>query len=160
MLRNLFAIVALLAWGLWFGSLVAIVVFVATLFMRDRVIASEAAPILFHVFEKCELIVAAAALVATFGWHFAQRSRAVVGIFACLAIATVASAYSVHNITPAMDVLRANGSIKSPGFESLHKTSERIYSVTAVALLIAGGIFPTALMARPLDVHKATPSAV
>src|SRR2546421_8629038 len=87
MLRRLVSTIALLAWSLWFGALVALFVFVTTLFHNDREIAVQAAPQLFVAFQKYHLIVASIALVAVVAWRIVSRSKLVLAMFILLGLA-------------------------------------------------------------------------
>src|SRR3954465_11572680 len=63
------AMVTVIAWGLWFGGMGALFLFVSYLFVTDRKIAILAAPRMFAVFETYQLFVATAALVAAAAWR-------------------------------------------------------------------------------------------
>src|SRR5579862_8781395 len=65
MLQKFSAGFVCLAWSLWFGGLAAIFLFAAALFAKDRETALKAAPIMFLIFEKYQILIAAAALVGS-----------------------------------------------------------------------------------------------
>jgi hypothetical protein len=57
----------LVAWALWLGGTVAILVLVQHLFKTDRDLAAQAAPQLFLTFEKYQLTLAAVVVSSLFG---------------------------------------------------------------------------------------------
>ncbi len=144
-MRYFVSFVVKLAWGLWFGGMVALILFVQTLFARDREIALEAAPMLFVSFERVQLLFAAAACVGTFCWWVLTRRRAVIVLFALFAIAGAMAALSTTLNTTPMEQLRAQGMRESPEFQALHKRSTSMYLVNLVLLLAAGAILSGAM---------------
>src|SRR5438270_153189 len=72
-LDQLIKIMLVLSWALWFGGLIALFVFVVTLFHNNREIAVQAAPQLFVAFERYHLILAGIALLATVLWRIVVR---------------------------------------------------------------------------------------
>src|SRR5271155_2194217 len=105
MLRNLAACLVCIAWALWFGGLGALFLFATRLFNQDRQTALKAAPILFLVFERYQLLLAAAALVGTVAWRILGASVRVTVLFALLAAATVPAALSPILITSRLEQL-------------------------------------------------------
>ena len=137
-MRLLLSTIALLVWALWFGGLIALFVFVQTLFKNDREIAVVAAPQMFVMFEKAHLILAAIALAVVVAWRVAAPSRAVLVLFLLLALATCAGvAVAVWIIGP-MEELRRQGMSGSAEFKRLHGRSMMLYVFQAAALLAAG----------------------
>ena len=51
-MRYGFSLLTTIAWGLWFGGMVALFLFVSYLFATDRPTAIVAAPKMFFVFER------------------------------------------------------------------------------------------------------------
>jgi len=143
MLRNFFAILTLLAWGLWFGALAGLVLFVVTLFHTDRSQAVRLAPQLFRVFERGELLLAAVALCGVAGWWAVQRSPALLGVFALLGLAAIGAAISAGYLTPMMVHMVDAGKSSSADFAALHAKSEALYKAVFTALLVAGGMLAT-----------------
>lgn len=139
-MRYLASFVVTIAWGLWLGGMVALVVFVQTLFARNRTIALDAAPMLFIAFERVQLILAAAAIVGTFCWWMLTRRRAVMGLFALFAVSGAIAAMSTTLNTTPMEQLRAQGLRESPAFKRLHRRSTSMYLAEMVLLLGAGAI--------------------
>lgn len=139
-MRYLASFVVTLAWALWLGGMVALILFVQMLFARNRPVALDAAPLLFVSFERVQLILAAAACVGTFCWWLLVRRRAVLVLFALFAIAGAVAALSTTLNTTPMERLRAQGMRESPEFKALHKRSTSMYSVNLLLLLAAGAI--------------------
>ncbi len=139
-MRYLASFVVTLAWGLWLGGMVALVVFVQTLFARNRAIALDAAPMLFVAFERVQLILAAAAIVGTFCWWLLTRRRAMMVLFTLFAISGAIAAMSTTFNTGPMERLRARGLRESPEFQRLHRRSTRMYMAEMLMLLAVGAI--------------------
>jgi hypothetical protein len=144
-MRYFASFVVTLAWALWFGGIVALVLFVQTLFARNRTIALDAAPMLFVSFERVQLLFAAAACVGTFCWWVLTRRRAVMVLFALFAVAAATAALSTTLNTNPMERLRAEGRRESPEFKALHRRSTSMYMVNLVLLLAAGAVLPRAM---------------
>lgn len=145
MIQRFLAVVALLAWALWFGALVALFVFVTTLFHNEREIAVQAAPQLFVAFQKYHLILAAVALASTVAWRIASQSRIVLAIFILLGLAVCCGvAVSVWIVGP-METLRQQGLSGSDEFKRLHGRSMMLYTGQALLLLISGIVLPIAI---------------
>jgi hypothetical protein len=145
MLRKLAACLVCIAWALWFGGLGALFLFVTRMFNVDRPIALKAAPIMFLVFERYQLPLAAAALVGTVCWRILGASARVTVLFALLAAATVPAALSPMLITSKMEQLRLQGQSSSEQFKKLHGISMIVYSGQTLILLAAGLTLPWTL---------------
>lgn len=135
-----------LATALWFGGMIFLFVSVQTLFRAfprpASDVAPQAAPALFNVFEKYQLALAAAALISTFVWYLAVRSKRIIVIFALLAFAAAGAAVSTTLITPPMQQLRAAGQTTSPRFRALHGRSMQCYVAEAGLLLVVSLLLP------------------
>jgi hypothetical protein len=139
-MRYVTSFVVTLAWALWLGGMVALVLFVQTLFARNRPVALDAAPMLFVAFERVQLVLAAAAVVGTFCWWVLTRRRAVMVLFALFAISGAIAAMSTTLNTAPMERLRAQGLRESPEFKRLHQRSTSMYMAEMVLLLAAGAV--------------------
>ena len=140
------AMVTVMAWGLWFGGMAALVLFVGYLFSTDRPIAAIAAPKIFAVFETYQLFVAAVALIGAAVWRLMTPGRAAITfIFVMLAIAAVGTIGSALAVRPPLEKLRLRGETSTPQFQRLHKLSERLYGAQMLALLAGGVVIPVAL---------------
>jgi len=157
-MRYFASFVVTLAWGLWLGGMVALVLFVQTLFARNRTIALDAAPMLFVSFERMQLILAAAAVVGTFCWWLLTRRRGVMVLFTLFAIAAATAALSTTLNTSPMELLRAQGMRESPEFKALHRRSTSMYMVNLVLLVAAGAVLPSA-WARVTPLASADPAS-
>src|SRR5687767_1706204 len=144
-MRYVFSTLAALAWALWFGGLMTLFLSVQSLFARDRSVAVDAAPMLFAAFERYQLLVAAVAVVATFGWWLTARSRRVVAVALLLALAVLGAVASTTLVTPRLERLRLASESDTPAFRGLHGRSMMRYVGEAAALLVAGLIRPAAL---------------
>jgi hypothetical protein len=168
-MRYGWAMLTLVAWGLWFGGMGALVLFVSFLFARDRPTAMHAAPRLFEVFEAYQIVVGGIAIVAAGLWRFTSAAgKSINVIFVLLVVAAVGVMISATSIRPRMERLRADGLSAGPEFQSLHKRSEKLYMCQAMALLAAGVMMPVAMMLndRPMpatprrtETEAAPPSA-
>ena len=139
------SLAVLLAWGLWFGALMALFVFVQVLFRTDRSIAVKAAPILFITFEKCQLALAAAALIVTAIWRLRSPRVILTVMFALFCVASIAAIVPPITITPKMEALRLAGESNSPQFKALHGRTMIFYMTEAISLLVAGLLLPKIL---------------
>ena len=154
------SLVTVIAWGLWFGGLAALFLFVSYLFVSDRKTAAIAAPKMFAVFEIYQIAVGAVGLIAAAMWRLASPGRAAISaVFAMLALAAVGTIVTALAIHRPMDRLRIEGQTQSPQFERLHKMAERVYTAQAVALLIGGIILPVALAPARARNRPTTPDA-
>jgi hypothetical protein len=145
-MNRAFQILVTLAWGLWFGGLVMLFISVTSLFHTfadQRDVAATAASGLFHSFDSYRLIVAAAALVATFVWRVAGgASRLKTAVFTLFALAVIAATCSAVLITPKIERLAAAGRTNSPDFRRLHGASMGVYLVETLFVAGAGMLLP------------------
>ena len=93
---------------------------------------------LFHAFERYQLLLAAFALVCLVLWRVLVPSRAVMVVFTLLAFAAVAAVLSTTLVTPRLETLRRQGQSGSPEFRQLHGRSMQFYVSEAVLLMLAG----------------------
>lgn len=156
-MRRVLHFLLLLVWGLWFGGLIALFLFVQTLFKDfrgDRAVAVQTAPHLFLVFQKYQLILGAAGLLlSAIAWLW-RRSAARIAVFALFALASAGAIVSPLAITPKMERLRAAGESHTEQFMKLHGESMLVYLAETAALLVAGMVMPTEL--SPTNKHGDT----
>ncbi|HEX2970814.1 MAG TPA: hypothetical protein VHP11_00680 [Tepidisphaeraceae bacterium] len=145
-MKRLLPIVLCLTWALWFGGLIALFIFVQTLFAQSRPLAMQGAPLLFLAFERYELFLGIVALIAAIGWRWLVRSRLLTLLVILLILAAVGVIVSSAAITSPMEQLRLAGQSGSAEFKRLHGYSMMVYVAQAVVLLIAGLILPSILM--------------
>jgi hypothetical protein len=147
----------MLTWALWFGGLIALFVFVKTLFNNSHEIAVQAAPQLFVMFQMYHLILAAIALISTVIWRITTGQKITVAIFILLSLAACTGvAIAIWYVGP-MEALRRNGLSASPAFARLHGQSMGLYLLQAALLFACGVMFPAAI--RGADAKKATETA-
>jgi hypothetical protein len=141
------------AWGLWFGSLVALFVFIQQLFasMQDkfRDVFDAVAPAQFSSAERLGLIAGAIALLATFGLQLLLRRRETAWLFVVLAFAAMIEVVRPALISRRMLPLIEAGQTGSPEFLNLHKYYMIIAALEAVILLIAAFAMPAVMRALP-----------
>jgi hypothetical protein len=130
-MRKVWPFLSLFAWALWLGGLLALFLFVVTLFHESHSLAVQTAPRLFHVFEIYQLILAGIALIST----FALRRWGAGFLFL---LATAGAIVSPTVITPHLTRLQEAGLSKSAEFARLHGDSMMIYSGDALVLVFAG----------------------
>jgi hypothetical protein len=145
MLRKMAAGLVCVAWGLWFGGLGALFLFVADLFAKDRPTALNAAPEMFLVWERYQLVIAAAGLVGAVAWRVLSGSVRVSVIFSLLAVAAVPAALGPIFVTSRMERLREEGLASGEEFKKLHGISMMVYSGEVLVLLGAGVALPWAM---------------
>jgi len=144
-MRYLAAFVVTFAWGLWFGGMVALVLFVQVLFAGNRPVALDAAPMLFVAFGRVQILLAGFALLGAFVWWLLTRRRAVMTLFVLFAISGGLAAASMTRITVPMERLRAQGQRESAEFKQLHRWSTRLYMGEMILLLAVGALMPRAI---------------
>jgi hypothetical protein len=149
MLRTIAAALVCIAWGLWFGGLGAIFLFVTRLFHVDRDLAIKTAPQLFLVFEKYQIVLAAASLLGAVAWRVLLPSGRATTLFWMLALAAAMAAIGPMLVTDRMLRLWAGGQSASPQFHRLHGWSMLLFSVQGLVLLATGLLLPWAMSARP-----------
>ena len=139
-------------WGLWFGGIVLLFVAVQSLFntFQDRRdVFAEGAAGIFRWFNRYQVALAAAALLATFAWRLVGPPRLKAALFTLFAIATVAACAAGAWIAPKIQSLHAQGLDQSPQFKQVHGLSMAVYLVEAIALLVAGVVLLAAAMSAP-----------
>jgi hypothetical protein len=145
MLRKIAASLVCIAWALWLGGLGALFLFVTDLFAKDRPTALKAAPQMFLVFERYQILLAAAALLGAVAWRILAGSIRVTVLFIMLAAATLPAALSPMLLTSRMELLRQQGRSSSPEFRELHGISMIVYTGQTLILLAAGLTLPWAM---------------
>lgn len=139
-----------LAWALWLGGLIALFLAVQAIFHRsfpgDRHLAGTAAAGIFHVFEKYQLGLAAAALLFTFLWRLQKGApRLKTLLFMLFGVVTVLAVVETLAIAPKIDALRLEGMTSGDDFKRLHGISMMVYAGEALLLLAGAFILPILL---------------
>lgn len=125
------------SWALWFGGMIALFIFVSRLFITNRDVAVNAAPVLFQSFAIYQIIVGmiACACGTLLARMTAQKT---------LAIGTVLMAISLGLSLIlrmwTLEMMTLNRSLVSDvaRFQTLHHSTTNLYTTSAVLLLIAG----------------------
>lgn len=134
-----------LVWGLWFGGVLAIFVAVTAIFHAfpdDHTVAGQAAAHVFRAFNKYQLGLAAAALLATFVWCVLQQGKLKIGLFLLFALATFDACMITVYIAPKLELLQQQHLTNTPEFGRLHGFSMILYVAEAALLLISGLFLP------------------
>lgn len=126
--------VVTLTLGLWMGGLVALILFVSSLFVKARSIAVDAAPVLFHVFERYQLGLAAVGLFSLVIWRWTGRSKFKTLALAGVMVATILAVVQIGYITPHVEQYR---NTDRPMFDRFHHLASTNYTVLAVFVFIA-----------------------
>jgi len=133
--------------SLWLGGIVFLFVGVSALFRAfprpASDVAPQAAPALFYVWERYQLVLAAVALVGAFAWYVLSRAKRLIVLFLLLALAAAGGVVSTTLITPRMDRLREAGQSNTPRFRALHARSMQCYIGQASLLLVAALVLPS-----------------
>jgi hypothetical protein len=136
-MRRALSILLLLTWALWFGGMIALLIFVTQLFRGPRPIAVEAAPVLFRTFAIYQLIVGAIACAC--GTLLALSSRrSVHAILTLFMLAALGAATLIRGWTLQMEAIRLAGESSGPQFKALHVKSSAAYTSAAALLFVAG----------------------
>jgi hypothetical protein len=143
-MRTLLQIITTIAWALWLGGLVALFLFVTTLFRNNHEQAAHTAPQLFLAFEKYQIILAAVAVVGTLAWRWTNRSTLLDTMLVIFALATGISVLSSAVLTPRILQMAADGLTHTPEFLKAHGESMLAYTSETLLLLIAGIMLPWA----------------
>ena len=157
MLQKLAVRLVCIAWALWFGGLASLFLFLTRLFAVDRPTALKAAPILFSIFERYQLLLAAATLLGVVAWRILGGSVRVTVLFCLFAAASLPAALSPMLITSRLDQLRLEGQSSSPQFKKLHGISMMIYSGQTLILLAAGLTLPWTLREKMIPPSATLP---
>jgi hypothetical protein len=155
-MRSILAMLTAVAWALWLGGLAALFLFVSVLFKQDRAVAVEAAPRMFAVFERYQLVLAAVALITTTAWRLVDRRVILTALFGMFALATLAAVLEPVYISGEMQRLRVAGESGSDRFRQLHGRSMMVYVGETLVLLVAATMLPKAIERPP----AAAPPAV
>lgn len=141
-MRNVIVYLLGVAIALWLGGLIALFMFVSTLFINDRATAVIAAPQLFRVFDRYQLIVAAVAIGCAIGWRFYSGSRLKNILLGLLLIAAGLAVVEFAWVAPNLNGSRA---VDTETFQRFHVISRWVYQSIALCVLVAGVPFLRAI---------------
>ena len=137
-MQSVLRILNRIVWSLWFGGIIALFIFVQTLFARlPRETFITAAPHLFFAFERYQLALAAIALIVT-GVEWLTQVKGARILFVLLTAATLLAVVETAVITPHIERLRMSAQISTPEFRRWHGISMGGYLIEAIVLLWAG----------------------
>jgi hypothetical protein len=160
-MRHVLTIVFAAALTLWLGGLVALFIFVQTLFAADRGIAAGAAPVLFRVFEFYQLGLLVVALVSLTAWRLlvctAWKKWMLGLVLLAGAMAVVQTGFLSSRMRTIMtDPEVAGRADAAAQFRRLHSVSMILYSGSTILLAIAACLLPSAIQAEAE--HRARPT--
>ena len=138
-----------IVWALWLGGLGAVFLVLVSLFktFEDRRVAGAAASGVFHLFERYQLILAAAGLVLILAWRvLGGAPRLKTTLFSLFGLATLLAVSSTLYITPRIEAMRQEGTTTGREFQKLHGVSSMLYTVEAALLLLGGFLLPSAIV--------------
>lgn len=136
MLKTLFAI-SMLAWALWLGGLVALLLFVTQLFAASRDMAIHSAPVLFRTFAAYQIVVGLILCITAtaHAWMTRSSARAICSMMFLIALSL---AMTVSTWTRQMLELIGRGESSGGEFLSLHIRCNVAYLIEAILLFIGG----------------------
>jgi hypothetical protein len=146
-MRYFLRVTVALAWGIWFGGLLSMFMFITGLFNSLkaeglRQVFDQIAPHQFMMSERFELVFGMLALIMTFGLRLLDHRPAVTWFFGVLALAAMVAILKSAVLTPRMVKLIVPGMEPTEEFKRLHGLSMLASCIEAVLLLIAGAALP------------------
>jgi uncharacterized membrane protein YjjP (DUF1212 family) len=126
------------------------------LFKVNRPLAVQAAPEIFNIFERYQIVLAGAALLSTAIWRLTTPRKLLTALFFLFAAASVGTIISAAMISPKLHMIRMAGNSSGPDFRKLHGYSMIIYMAEAALLLIGGFVLTAAMRQRAVVAAPAT----
>ena len=105
----------------------------AWLFSHNRGVALDATPLLFHVFERYQLALAAVALLTLVLWRSSGRRRTKTLAVAATLLATGLAFLQIAVITP---TITATQNTDRPKFDTYHHLASANYTTVAVLVMV------------------------
>jgi hypothetical protein len=140
-MQRILSAVMLVAWGLWFGGMIALFIFIMRLFLtfkqETRPVAAQAAPVIFDTFSAYQLLVGMIACAAATLLTMMTR-RNLHAVLSLLMIAALAAAMFIRTWTVQMELLDRNVPAQINQFNAMHHRTTQLYVTSSVLLLIAG----------------------
>jgi hypothetical protein len=144
--------------ALWLGGLVTLFISLISIFRYNRGIGAQVGPVLFGKFEPYQIGLGLIASVCTVVWRMYACSRAKKLLLICLLAAVSIAVTSYAYLTPQVAQMAADEATNaSDRFNRLHKTSEMLYNIMAVLVLIAFGSFIAAMKSEEVIPPKKSP---
>src|SRR5689334_22589040 len=91
--------------ALWLGGQATLVLLIVTLFVKDRPTAVHAGPLMFHVFERYQLIVAAVAILSALSLLLITRRRTFLAMLIVFILTAVGGMISITTTTRQLEDL-------------------------------------------------------
>jgi hypothetical protein len=136
-MRKVLTVILGIAWALWFGGMVVLLIFVIRLFNTSKEIGIEAAPVLFRTFAHYQIIVGI--IACSCGTLLAMQTRRTAhAAMTLLMLGAFAAALLIRGWTFKMETLRAAKLSEGPEFKAMHARSSMAYSTSAGLLLVSG----------------------
>ena len=157
-MRHFLSAILTVCLALWLGGQATLVLLIVTLFIKDRPTAIHAGPLMFHVFERYQLLVAATAILTSLALLVMTRRKTFGVMLALFCVTAIGGVISVTTTTRRLEALWAQGLSEGPEFASLHVKSTWIYRTEMILLLIAACLLPAAL--RAINAPRTAPETV
>lgn len=141
-MNRFFSVVTTVAVALWLGGLAALVLLVGGLFARSHDLGAKVAPVLFQQFAYYHLAVGGIGLVGVVLWRLRERRRVLTVLAILVGIGLAAALVTEMAIRPKMEQLRRDDLSGESTFKTLHRASETVYSLEALALLVSACLLP------------------
>jgi hypothetical protein len=142
-------VVCTFAWALWFGGMLALLIFVTRLFGASRATGVAGAPVLFDTFGVYQIVLGAVAVIAaSLMWMTSRGPRKAIAVATCTLLVALVLAFPIVWWTRQIDSLRVAGQTQTDQFRSLHRQSSIAYVASAAALLVAGVALVTSTSGR------------
>lgn len=150
---GLFKNLLTLAWALWFGGMVVLLLFVTQLFKKSHATGVDAAPVLFDTFANFQLIAGAIACISSTALSILVK-RKVLPLLTMFLLVAFGCAIELRSITHRIDTLRLSGRTDTDLFKQLHGLSGAGYVLAASVLLISGFLWLN--LALPIQTRRRT----
>jgi hypothetical protein len=151
--------VVTIAIALWLGSLAHTLLSVWSLFdahpRAQSDVAVRAAPVIFYITERANVVVGLIGIVAAMVWSFTSRAARLRWLIGALVVALLLSIAQTLLISTRMDALRESGLGGGPEFMKLHGIANVQYLVQLLLLLVSAAALPWVIRSshgtRPAD---------
>ncbi len=138
--------------ALWLGGLVTLFIALISIFRYNRGIGAQVGPVLFSKFEPYQIGLGLIAVICTVVWRMYACSRAKKILLTCVLAAVSIAVISFAYLTPQVAQMAADETASADEkFARLHKTSEMLYNVMAILVLIAFGSFIAAMKSEAVS---------
>ena len=129
--------VLMIAWSLWFGGMIALFLFVMRLFITNRDMATQAAPVLFQAFATYQIIVGMITCGCGTILLLSSRRKSL-GISIALMLGSLTLSLVLRSWTIEMMHLNRSLAADVARFQTLHHSTTNLYTTSAILLFLAG----------------------